>query len=107
MSYELARPEGTITVSPSALAGLVTTAAESVEGAEVRRGRRRLEIEVDEGNARVRLALEERRELLSCEVPLVEEEERLAARRLSTGRGAHADTSEGRLSSSSVSVDVE
>jgi uncharacterized alkaline shock family protein YloU len=57
MSYELTRPEGTITVSPSALAGLVTTAAESVEGAEVRRGRRRLEIEVDEGNARVRLEL--------------------------------------------------
>jgi uncharacterized alkaline shock family protein YloU len=57
MSYELTRPEGTITVSPSALAGLVTTAAESVEGAEVRRGRRRLEIEVGDGSARVRLEL--------------------------------------------------
>ncbi len=57
MSYELTRPEGTITVSPSALAGLVATAAESVEGAEVRRGRRRLEIEVGDGSARVRLEL--------------------------------------------------
>jgi len=57
MSYELTRPEGTITVSPSALTGLVTSAAESVEGAEVRRGRRRLEIEVGDGSARVRLEL--------------------------------------------------
>jgi len=57
MSYELKRPEGTITMTASALAGLVATAAESVEGAEVRRGRRRLEIEVGDGNARVRLEL--------------------------------------------------
>ena len=57
MSYELTRPEGTITVTPSALAGLVATAAESVEGAEVRRGRRRLEIELGDGSARVRLEL--------------------------------------------------
>jgi uncharacterized alkaline shock family protein YloU len=57
MSYELTRPEGAITLTPSALAGLVETAAESVEGAEVRRGRRRLEIEVGDGRARVRLEL--------------------------------------------------
>ena len=57
MSYELTRPEGTITMTASVLAGLVATAAESVEGAEVRRGRRRLEIEVGDGSARVRLEL--------------------------------------------------
>jgi uncharacterized alkaline shock family protein YloU len=57
MSYELTRPEGTITVTPSALAGLVAAAAESVDGAEVRRGRRRLEIDVDDGSARVRIEL--------------------------------------------------
>jgi uncharacterized alkaline shock family protein YloU len=57
MSYELTRPEGTITVTPSALAVLVASAAESVDGAEVRRGKRRLEIDVDDRSARVRLEL--------------------------------------------------
>jgi uncharacterized alkaline shock family protein YloU len=57
MSYQLTRPQGTITVTPSALSGLVATAAESVDGAEVRRGRRRLEIEIGDGTARVRLEL--------------------------------------------------
>jgi uncharacterized alkaline shock family protein YloU len=44
-------------MTPSALAGLVATAAESVDGAEVRRGRRRLEIDLADGSARVRLEL--------------------------------------------------
>jgi uncharacterized alkaline shock family protein YloU len=57
MSYQVTRPQGTITVTPAALAGLVATAAESVDGAEVRRGRRRLEIDVGDGTARVRLEL--------------------------------------------------
>ena len=57
MTYELETPQGTISVTPSALAELVTRAAESVDGAQVRRGRRRLEIDVDEGEARVRLEL--------------------------------------------------
>ena len=57
MSYQVTRPEGTITVTPSALAALIASAAESVDGAEVRRGRRRLEVEFGEGNARVRLEL--------------------------------------------------
>jgi uncharacterized alkaline shock family protein YloU len=57
MSYQVTRAQGTITVTPSALAGLVANAAESVDGAEVRRGRRRLEIDIGEGTARVRLEL--------------------------------------------------
>jgi uncharacterized alkaline shock family protein YloU len=57
VSYVLTRPEGTITVTPSALGDLVATAAEAVDGADVRRGRRRLDVEVTDGNARVRLEL--------------------------------------------------
>jgi uncharacterized alkaline shock family protein YloU len=57
VTYELTRPEGTITVTPSALAGLVASAAESVDGAEIRRGKRRLEIDIDDRSARVRLEL--------------------------------------------------
>jgi uncharacterized alkaline shock family protein YloU len=48
---------GSVTVTGAALTELVVRAAEFVSGAEVRRGRRRLEIEVAEGRARVRLEL--------------------------------------------------
>ncbi|HEX9381399.1 MAG TPA: Asp23/Gls24 family envelope stress response protein [Gaiellaceae bacterium] len=57
MSFILEEANGTITVTPSALAGLVTNAAEAVEGAHVRRGRRRLDVDVADGSARVRLEL--------------------------------------------------
>ena len=57
MSFVLQEPRGTITVTPSALAGLVANAAEMVDGAQVRRGRRRLDIDVSGGTARVRLEL--------------------------------------------------
>jgi uncharacterized alkaline shock family protein YloU len=60
MSLVLAEAEGTITVTPSALAGLVIQAAEAVDGVDVRRGRRRLDIEVALGEARVRLELSAR-----------------------------------------------
>jgi uncharacterized alkaline shock family protein YloU len=60
MSLVLAEAEGTITVTPSALAGLVIQAAEAVDGVEVRRGRRRLDIDVARGDARVRLELSAR-----------------------------------------------
>jgi uncharacterized alkaline shock family protein YloU len=60
MSLVLAEAEGTITVTPSALAGLVIQAAEAVDGVEVRRGRRRLDIDVALGDARVRLELSAR-----------------------------------------------
>jgi uncharacterized alkaline shock family protein YloU len=57
VSYVLAETQGTITVTPAALGGLVATAAERVDGAEVHRGRRRLEIDLADGSARVRLEL--------------------------------------------------
>jgi uncharacterized alkaline shock family protein YloU len=57
VSYVLDETRGTITVTPSALAGLVTRAAEAVDGAQVRRGRRRLDVDVTNGGARVRLEL--------------------------------------------------
>ncbi len=57
MSFVLDEPRGTITVTPAALAGLVTHAAEAIEGAHVRRGRRRLDVDVSDGTARVRLEL--------------------------------------------------
>jgi uncharacterized alkaline shock family protein YloU len=60
MSFVLPEAHGTITITPSALAGLVVSAAETVAGAQVRRGRRRLEVEVSDGSARVRLELNAR-----------------------------------------------
>ena len=60
MSLVLPEAEGTITVTPSALAGLVIQAAEAVDGVLVRRGRRRLDIDVALGEARVRLELSAR-----------------------------------------------
>ena len=60
MSYMVDGERGSITVTPSALAGLVVRAAETVDGVEVRRGRRRLEIDVADGRAHVRLELSAR-----------------------------------------------
>jgi uncharacterized alkaline shock family protein YloU len=57
MSLVLTEHEGTITVTPLALAGLVIQAAESVDGVQVRRGRRRLDVDVTPVEARVRLEL--------------------------------------------------
>jgi len=57
MGFVLDEPQGTITVTPPALAGLVTRAAEAIEGAQVRRGRRRLDVDVADGSAHVRLEL--------------------------------------------------
>jgi uncharacterized alkaline shock family protein YloU len=68
MSLVLPEPEGTITVTPPALAGLVIQAAEAVDGVEVHRGRRRLDIEVTLGEARVRLELTARYGLVLPEV---------------------------------------
>jgi uncharacterized alkaline shock family protein YloU len=53
-------PAGTITVTPPALAGLVVQAAEAVDGVQVRRGRRRLDIDVSLGESNVRLELSAR-----------------------------------------------
>jgi uncharacterized alkaline shock family protein YloU len=68
MNLVLPEPEGTITVTPSALAGLVIQAAEAVDGVQVRRGRRRLDIDVTPGEARVRLELSARYGLVLPEV---------------------------------------
>jgi uncharacterized alkaline shock family protein YloU len=57
MSYVLPESNGTITVTPSALAGLVTQAAEGVDGAQIRRGRRRLDVDVTDRNVHVRVEL--------------------------------------------------
>ena len=57
MSYVLPEPAGTITVTPPALAGLVIQAAEAVDSVQVRRGRRRLDVDVELGEASVRLEL--------------------------------------------------
>ena len=51
---------GSITVAASTLNDLVVRAAESVGGAEVRRGRRRLDVDVADGHASVRLELSAR-----------------------------------------------
>jgi uncharacterized alkaline shock family protein YloU len=60
MSYVIQGERGSVTVTPSALTQLVVQAAESVAGVEVRRGRRRLELEVADGHAHVRLELSAR-----------------------------------------------
>jgi uncharacterized alkaline shock family protein YloU len=57
MSYVIEEAAGSITLTSSALSALVIRAAEAVDGAHVRRGRRRLEIDVANGSARVRLEL--------------------------------------------------
>jgi uncharacterized alkaline shock family protein YloU len=64
----VAEPAGTITVTPPALAGLVIQAAESVDGVQVRRGRRRLDVDVALGEASVRLELTARYGLVLPEV---------------------------------------
>ena len=55
--YEIAAPGGAITVTPAALTQLVVQAVELSESARVRRPRRGLEIEVEDGGARVSLEL--------------------------------------------------
>jgi uncharacterized alkaline shock family protein YloU len=57
MSLVLPEPQGTITVTPPALTGLVIRAAEAVDGVQIRRGRRRLDIDVELGEANLRLEL--------------------------------------------------
>lgn len=57
MSVVLATGHGAVTISDGALGQLVVQAAESVDGARVRKPRRHLEIAVAEGRARVELEL--------------------------------------------------
>jgi uncharacterized alkaline shock family protein YloU len=55
--YVLREDVGSITIELSVLATIVHQAAESVDGAKVRRRRRDVDVRVDEGAARVELAL--------------------------------------------------
>jgi uncharacterized alkaline shock family protein YloU len=57
MSVLVHEQDGDVTVTQSALHSVVVQAAESVDGAHVRRPRRHLEIEVANGRARVELEL--------------------------------------------------
>ena len=68
MIYVVPEAAGTITVTPPALAGLVIQAAEAVDGVQVRRGRRRLDVDVALGEANVRLELTARYGLVLPEV---------------------------------------
>ena len=56
MTYVVRRGGGTITVTDGSLAQIVVQAAEGVEGARVRRTRRKLTLEIED--ARVRVGLE-------------------------------------------------
>jgi uncharacterized alkaline shock family protein YloU len=60
MSYVVPGDRGSITVTTPVLTDIVLRAAESVAGATVRRGRRRLEVNLAEGHATVRLELSAR-----------------------------------------------
>lgn len=60
MSYVQSGERGAITVTAAVLNELVVRAAESVDGAQVRRGRRRLDVDVADGYATVRLELSAR-----------------------------------------------
>jgi uncharacterized alkaline shock family protein YloU len=55
--HVLRQDGGSITVTPGALAQIVQRAAETVEGARVRRPRRGLEVRVDDGRIRVEVEL--------------------------------------------------
>jgi uncharacterized alkaline shock family protein YloU len=55
--HVLRQDGGSITVTPGALAQIVQGAAETVEGARVRRPRRGLEVRVDDGRIRVEVEL--------------------------------------------------
>jgi uncharacterized alkaline shock family protein YloU len=57
MTYVLQGSDGTITITDSALTQVVVQAAEAVEGARVRRARRRLEVAIADGRATVELEL--------------------------------------------------
>jgi uncharacterized alkaline shock family protein YloU len=57
VSLVLGGSHGTITVTAAALASLVVQATESVDGARVRRARRRVDVALTDGQARVSLEL--------------------------------------------------
>lgn len=56
-TYVIQEQSGTITLAPAVLAAVVARSVEDVDGARVHRRRRGLEIDVDDGRARVSLEL--------------------------------------------------
>ena len=66
----IALAAGTVRIEGNALAGLVVTAAELVAGARVRRPKRNLEVQIDEGRVRVELELTARYGLVLPELGL-------------------------------------
>jgi uncharacterized alkaline shock family protein YloU len=96
MSLVLEEPGGTITVTAPVLAALVAHAAEEVDGARVRRGRRRLEIDVSGDGARVRLELAARYGVVLPELA-----------RLVQERVAEAMTTMCKVTIDSIDVSVE
>jgi uncharacterized alkaline shock family protein YloU len=56
-AHVIHEPGGTITVPAAVLSHVVVVAAESVDGARVRRPRRGLDLDVDDGRARVSVEL--------------------------------------------------
>jgi uncharacterized alkaline shock family protein YloU len=56
-AYEIGSAEGTITVTAAVLVRIVQGAAEAVDGVRVLRPRRRVEVRLDDGRARVELEL--------------------------------------------------
>ena len=57
MTYVLHENDGAITVADAALTQIVVQAVESVDGARIRRTRRKLELEIDGRRAHVELEL--------------------------------------------------
>ena len=57
MTYVLSSEEGSISVTDAVLTHIVVQSAESVEGARVRRARRKVAVELDGRRARVELEL--------------------------------------------------
>jgi uncharacterized alkaline shock family protein YloU len=57
VTYVLANDEGSISVTDAALTHIVVQSAESVDGARVRRARRKVAVELDGHRARVELEL--------------------------------------------------
>ena len=55
--HTITREEGTVTVTAGVLSQLVVAAAETVDGARVRRPRRGLDVDVDGGKVRVEVEL--------------------------------------------------
>ena len=57
MTYVVRQDGGTVTVTDGALTQIVIQAAEGVDGARVRRTRRKLTLEIEDGRAEVELEL--------------------------------------------------